>query len=337
VDPGSQNKLLNLAFAFLGSAALRTAAVLGIADHLAERARTTEELAELVGADASYLLRILRFLAAHDVFYEDGTGRFHLTPSAEPLCSKSPQSLRAAVTLITEKPLWLPAGRLCDSVRDGRTIFEEIFHKPFWEHVAADTQFGAVFNAGMASLSAGEDHALAETYDCSAVRTVVDVGGGRGGLLRELLMRNPGLTGVLHDQESVLSQHVLDVPALAGRWRTNPGDFFTSLPKGADLYVLKHVIHDWPDEGCVRILRACRDAMANDGRVLVVESVLPQLNAPHYGRTLDLMMMNVVTGRERSRDDYNALFHDADLRLSRILPTATFSSASIIEGVSADD
>lgn len=330
-DPGSDRALIGLAMAYWGSAAIGAAARIGVADHLAEQPLTAQQLAELTDVDGSFLLRMLRFLAGAGIFYEDGRGRFHLTPAAEALRTDSPRSLRAAVMFLTDNLLWQPAAQLADAVHHGRTVFEDTFGISLWDKLSTDHSAGAVFDAGMASYSGPEEIAFLDTYDLEGIRSVVDVGGGRGGLLRNILMRNPHVKGVLCDREPVLDQHLLDRPELSGRWTLAPGDILQSVPAGGDLYILKHVLHNWDDVVCREILRRCRDAMADDGRLLVLETVAPPLNTPHYIWSLDMAMMTVITGRERTREQYEALFSDSGLRLTQILPTATFSSLSIIE------
>ncbi|MEV5596798.1 methyltransferase [Streptomyces sp. NPDC052496] len=325
-------QLTEHALAYLHSAALRAAALLGVADHLADGPRTAEELAAATGTDATHLRRALRLLATRDVFREDPEGTFHLTPAADALRSDAPSSMRDAVVMLTDEPFWRPAGRLADTVRSGHTVFDEIFGAPYFGHLERVPEAGTVFDTGMAGLSESENDPIAAAYDFPATGTVVDVGGGRGGLLRQVLLRNPGLTGILHDQESVLRHHTLDVPGLTDRWQTHSGDFFTAVPPGADVYLLKRILHDWNDTDCARILRACRTAMTRPGaRLLAIDAVLPPGNSPHPAKTMDALMMTSLNGRERTEPDFRNLFHTAGLKLTRTIPTD--STLSMVEGV----
>ncbi|MFH8408328.1 methyltransferase [Streptomyces sp. NPDC018019] len=331
-SPSPAVQLTEHALAYLHSAALRAAALLGVADHLADGPRTAEELAAATGADPAHLRRALRLLATRDVFREDDAGAFHLTPAADSLRSDAPSSMRDAVVMLTDDPFWRPAGRLADTVRAGHTVFDEIFGAPYFGHLERVPEAGAVFDTGMAGLAESENAPVAAAYAFPPEGTVVDVGGGRGGLLRQVLLRNPGLTGILHDQEPVLRHHTLDVPDLTGRWRSAPGDFFTAVPAGADVYLLKRILHDWNDSDCVRILRACRAAMTRPGsRLLAIDAVLPPGNAPHPGKTMDVLMMTSLNGRERDESAFHRLLAEAGLKPARTIPTD--STLSIVEAV----
>ncbi|MEV0263755.1 methyltransferase [Streptomyces sp. NPDC050617] len=325
-------KLSEHALAYLHSATLRAAARLGVADHLADGPRTPDQLAALTGADAGHLRRALRLLATRDVFREDETGAFALTPLAELLRSDVPRSMREAVSMLSDDTFWRPAGRLEETVRAGRTVFDDIFGASFFDYLASSEELGAAFDTGMAALSDGENSAIAAACPLPATGVVADVGGGRGGLLREVLLRGRKLTGVLYDRAAVVRGHALEGPELAGRWRVESGDFFTSAP-AADVYLVKRVLHDWDDEDCLRILRACRAAMTEDSRLLVIDAVLPRDNAPHHGKSLDVLMMTSLPGRERGADDFRRLLTEAGLTMIRIHPTA--SSLSVVEAAVA--
>ncbi|MGW7089705.1 methyltransferase [Streptomyces sp. NPDC054871] len=322
------SELLELALGYVYSAALHTAARFGIADHLADGPRTAAELAEATDVNGPHLYRLLRFLATKRVFREDEEGRFHLTPLAEPLRTHTERSLRDYIMVRGEAPFWQSAGHLHDAVRTGTTAFEGLYGTPFYDYVATDPDFGRAFNSSMAAFSEALSNGIAEACDFSAARSVVDVGGGRGGLLRAVLRRNPHLTGTLFDLESVVAGHVLDTPELAGRWKAEPGDFFTSVPAGADVYLLKHVLASWPDERCVSILRSCRRAMPAHGRLLAVNAMIPAGNEPHPGKTIDMLMMTVLNGRGRTRAEYEALLTAAGFTVTRFLDPSPHASVA---------
>lgn len=327
-------ELLELSLGYLYSAALHTAARFGIADHLAGGPRSADELAKAAEVDGPHLYRLLRFLATKGVFREDEEGRFHLTPLAQPLRTDTERSLRDYIMVRGEPVFWQSAAELHEAVRTGSTAFENVYGLPFYDHVAADPELGKAFNSSMAAFSETLSNDVVEAVDLSGATSAVDVGGGRGGLLRAILRRNPHMTGTLVDLESVVAGHVLDTPELAGRWSAQAGDFFASVPSGADVYLLKHVLASWPDEECVRILRTCRQAMPAGGRLLVINAMIPAGNDPHPGKTIDVLMMTVLNGKGRTRAEYEALLARAGFAVARVLEASPH--ASVIEAVVAD-
>ncbi|MEU9608588.1 methyltransferase [Streptomyces sp. NPDC048057] len=322
--------LVDQAVGFLYPAALRAAAAVGVADHLADGPRTPAELAATTGKDGGALHRVLRLLATRGLFAEDDLGRFRLTPDGDALRSDAPVSARSAVLMLTDPTMWRPAGEMSRCLTDGGSAFDALFGMPFFDHFARDEATAAVFHAGMASMSDAENAPIAAAYDFPEAARVVDVGGGYGGLLADVLAAGPTLHGVLYDRAHVLAGHRLAtrLPGAAdpaGRWETAEGDFFASVPTG-DVLLLKRILHDWDDEQCVTVLRHCRAALSPGGRVLVIDAVIPSGNEPHQGKDLDLMMMASLTGRERTESDFASLFARADLRLRRVVPTPTVLS-----------
>jgi O-methyltransferase len=326
-------ELLELALGYVYSAALHAAARFGIADHLVDGPRTAGELAEAVQADGPHLYRLLRFLATRGVFREDGEQRFHLTPLAEPLRTNAERSLRDYIMVRGEAAFWQSAGRLHEAVRTGTTAFEGLYGMPFYDYAAGEPEFARAFNSSMAAFSEALSNDIAEVCDFPEAARVVDVGGGRGGLLRAVLRRNPHLTGILFDLENVVAGHVLDTPDLTGRWSAVAGDFFAFVPSGADVYLLKHVLASWPDEQCLRILRTCRGAMPAHGRLLAVNAMIPPGNEPHPGKTIDMLMMTVLNGKGRTRAEYEALLTAAGFTVTRFLEPSPH--ASVVEAVAA--
>lgn len=333
VDESPTGQLLELALGYVYSAALHAAARFRIADHLGEGPATPAQLAQAAGLHEQNLHRVLRYLATKGVFREDTEGRFHLTPLAEPLRSDARPSLRDFVILRGEDIFWQPAARLHEAVRTGTTVFEDLFGVPFYDYVGADPDLTAAFNSSMASFSDTLSDEVIELCDFSNAVCVVDVGGGRGGMLRAVLGRNRHLTGVLYELESVVGDHVLDVPELAGRWRAEAGNFFDSVPAGGDVYLLKHVLASWPDEDCLRILRNCRSVMDVGSRLLVVNSLIPEGNEPHPGKTVDALMMTVLGGKGRTRREYEELLERSGFRVDEVIDAS--QHASLIAASSA--
>lgn len=317
---------------FLYPAALRAAALLEVAEQLADGPCDVTELAGLTGANGPYLQRLLRFLASRGTFREDEDGRFHLTPQADLLRADAPRSMRAGVLLVTEDGWWQSASDLAEAVRHGEPAFDRRFGQPIFAYLAEHPEHGPLFDAGMAAYSAGDlDHIVAN-YDFPNDGVMVDVGGGRGGLLLAALRARPGLHGILLDQEKVLAGNVLSDLGADDRWTLHTGDFFSSMPPG-DLYTIKNVLHDWNDDQCARILENCRHAMNPGARVLAIDTVIPPGNEPHFGKTLDILMLLLLPGQGRTQPEFEHLFEQAGFRITQIIPTP--GTVSMIEAVPA--
>jgi len=329
-DAASIRQVLGDSLGYLYPAALRVAALTNVADHLTDGPRTVPELAELTGTDAGHLRRVLRFLATRGVFREDESGAFHLTAAADVLRTDSALSVRTTVLLLTDDIYWRCAGKLDDTVRTGTTVFNSLFGSPLFDYLHADADRETLFHVGIADLSNIEQDAIAEAYDFPASGRLVDVGGGPGGFLQAVLNRNPGLTGVLFEQQSVLDQNRMDA-SLADRWEPATGDFFAAVPGGGDIYILKRVLHDWDDADSLRILTSCRAAMPEHARVLIIDAVIPPGNDPHPSKLYDLAMMTIFDGKERTEVEFNDLLAAAGLKPNRIIPTP--GTLSIIEAV----
>lgn len=320
--------IVNETTLYLYPAALRAAVQLDIADHLVDGPRTPDELAQLTGAHGPFLRRVLRFLATRGTFREDEEGRFHLTPYADVLRADAPRSARAGVLVATAEPWWLSARDLAEAVRHGTPAFDRRYGKPFFEYLTENPGLGATFNAGMASFSAGHTEIIAATYDFPATGLVVDVGGGIGVLLLAVLRARPGLRGVLVDREEVIAANVLGQLDAPDRFELTPGDFFESVP-AADFYLIKNVLHDWNDDQCVRILTNCRQSLKPGGKLLVVDAVIPPGNDPHFGKDLDMIMLLLLPGQERTLPEFERIFERAGLRITQVIPTPT--ALSMIE------
>ncbi|MFD5512047.1 methyltransferase [Streptomyces sp. NPDC127051] len=331
IDPFAPSPLHDLMYGHFHAAALRAVAVHRIADHLADGPRTAEELAARTGTHGPALRRILRFLATRGLFGEDGRGAFRLEEAGRSLVGGAPGSQLASVLLLTDPMYARSADRLADTLRTGESAFDLAHGMPFFEHLLKSPEDRGTFDAGMAAHSGPVEELVAQSYAFPAGARVVDVAGGRGGLLAAVLTREPTLSGTLFDQPATVAEHVLDRPELAGRWRTAGGDFFTAVPAGGDFYLLKHILHDWSDEDALRILGSIRRAAGAGGRLLVVDAVLPGGSAPHPGVELDIVMLMVVTGRERTAAEFESLLARAGFRLDRILPTP--SVPSVLEAV----
>lgn len=314
---------------------LAVAAELGVADLLASGPRRCEELAVQTRANSDALYRLLRALASVGVFAMDEQGRFSLTPLAEMLRSDVPGSQRAFARMMGEEfcQAW---GNLLHSVQTGEPGFNHRYGMPFFEYMARYPDRHGIYDSAMTGIHGPETEPMLDAYDFSAFRTVVDIGGGSGMTLAGVLKRHPALQGILFDLPAVAERAQSNIAAagLSDRCRIQGGDFFSAVPPEADAYVLRHIIHDWQDPEAAAILRRCREAANPDGKILVIETVIPSGNEPSFGKWLDLMML-LVDGRERTQADYNRLFTEAGLRLTRIIPTT--AGVSVIEGVRSMD
>ena len=307
------------------------AATLKLPDCLVEGPRTAEEIAQITATHAPALYRVMRTLASLRFFVEDAEHRFALRPLGAALKSGTP-SHAAALTLGGEL-LTRSLDNVLYSVQTGKTAFERSFGMPLFDWLTANPVEASLVNETMIGFHGTEPPAIASAYDFSAFQIIADVGGSTGNLLTTILSQHPGPRGILFDLPHV----VRDAPALiqnrglGDRIRIEAGTFFESVPAGADAYILSHIIHDWNREQCLIILDRCRRAMNSGGRLLLAEMVLPDGDAPHPGRMLDLVMLTVTGGEERTASQYGALLDAAGFRMTRVVPTA--SLATIVEAV----
>jgi O-methyltransferase domain/Dimerisation domain len=333
-DAAAVAALWQLIMGFRATQLVHVAAKLGLADHL-KTPQTAHQLAQLVGADADALHRILRALASLGIFTEGPDGAFALTPLAQLLRSDAPGSLRATAEIYGEDWLWRAYGSLSHSARTGRPAFAEVHGQRLYEYLRDHPVAAAQFHAAMSEFSAQDAAAVLAAYDFANIGTVVDVGGGQGTLVAALLQAHPGLSGVVFDLGPAVEEargH-LAAAGLAGRATAVAGDFFAEVPRDGDLYLLKNVLHNWDDDAVVRILRTCRRAMSDRARLMAIERVIPAGNAPSEAKLFDINMLVVVGGRARSEAEYRRLFAAARLSLTRVIPTA--AAVSLVEGVVA--
>ena len=328
--PPLADQLLAMASGAWVTQMIHVAAELGVADLLAEGPKDVDNLADSAGAHPDSLFRLMRGLASLGLFQETEPQRFSLTPLAELLRSDHPQSLRQFARMLGDEH-YLSWDDLLHSVRSGENAFRHRYGQSIFEWYQANPLRGEVFDQAMGDFSRAETAALLQTYSFAEVHHLVDVGGGRGSLLMAVLRAHGHLRGTVYDQSWVVEP--VAVPSdLEGRLAVSQGDFFVSVPRGADAYLLKHILHDWDDTACLKILEAVRQAMAPGGRVLIVEPVIPPGNDPFPGKLLDLNMLVMTEGgRERTQEEYGALLERAGLRLSRIVPTP--SAVSVVEAV----
>ncbi|MBA3868619.1 MAG: methyltransferase [Anaerolineae bacterium] len=313
------------------SQSVYVAAKLGIADLLRDGPRTSEEIAAACQAHPASLYRLLRALASVGVFAEVDSTRFGLTPTADLLRSDNPGSMRALAIMYGEEQ-YRAWGDALWSIQTGSPAFDRLFGASYFQYLADHPESGATFNTAMTGWSAQVASAVVETYDFSDSGMVVDVGGGHGTLIAAILATHPHMHGILFDLPYVVASatQFLTASGVVDRCQTLSGDFFEVLPS-ADTYILAQILHDWDDNHSRTILQNCHAAMSSSGRILIIELVIPVGNEPFLGKLLDLHMLMLLTGRERTEAEYRDLLDSAGFRLTRVIPTS--SGASLVEAV----
>jgi hypothetical protein len=333
-EPAPQEQLFQLAFGYMLSSALNVATRLGIADRLGDDSRDVAELARETKVNEDALFRLLRALASVGVFTETAPRQFALTPMARLLREDSPGT-RDMVRWISDPFHFKVYAELQHSIETGVPAVEKVFGMPVFEYFPTDPALSSVFNDAMTSFSAVVIPAVLEVYDFSGIDTLVDVAGGHGHVLISILQKYPKMKGVLGDLAHVLegAGPKIAEAGVADRCRTEVIDFFKGVPQGGDAYIMKHIIHDWDDERSLTILRHIRGALAGKsaGKVILLDSVLAPANQPDFGKIIDLEMLVMPGGRERTAEEFRSLFSRAGFRMTRIVPTK--SPLSVIEAV----
>ena len=309
-------------------------AQMGIPDLVEAGPKSAKELASQIGADPEALHRLMRATASVGVLSEGPDGKFSETPMSAVLRSNGKPSLRAVAMMGGRE--WHGRGwsRLEYCVRTGKQALEQIYGAPIFEYFKQHPDEGQIFNDAMTSISAGDSPAVVDAYSFEGIHSIVDVGGGHGLLLATIMARNPQMKGTLYDEPHVIEgakngplKPVMERCTLAF------GDMFSSVPAGADAYIMKHIIHDWPDELCVKILKSCRKGVNPGGKLLVVDDVIQPGNDFYAGKFLDLQMLIFPGGKERTEKQFRELFAAGGWKLSRVVPTAT--PICIVEGIPA--
>lgn len=306
-------------------------AKLGIADLLKDGPKGIDELAQVTNTHAPSLYRLLRAVASLGIFAEDDQGRFALTALAEPLRSDAPGSLRAIAIFAGELWRWQAWGHLLQSVQTGKTASYHAYGMEWFDYLAQHPEAGAVFDAAMATSE--PHHAVVAAYDFSKISTLVDVGGGKGILLAAILQANPQLHAVLCDTPQVTARahEFLKETGVADRCEIVEGDFFAAIPSGGDAYLLSLILHDWEDEQAIKVLENCHRAMNAQGKLLVIEQVVPSGNEPSLSKLLDITMMVETGGHEQTEAEFQSLFASARFELTKILPTR--APECVLEGI----
>ncbi len=331
--PAAHEQLIQMGVGFWVSRIVYAAAKLGLADKLADGPKDAEALAGPTGTHAPSLHRLMRTLAGLGILTEDDEKRFALTPLGEALKSDAPGSARSTLIALAGQWQWQGWGELMHSLETGQTGVEKALGMPLFDYLAQAPEEASHFSAAMVGLHGAEPPAVAEAYDFSTFGTVADIGGATGNMLAAILNRHADPKGLLFDRPHVVQEapSFLAARGVADRVRIERGDFFTAVPEGGDAYLLSHIIHDWNEDQCLTILGHCRKAMRAKGRLLIIEMVLPAGDTPHPGKILDITMLVVPGGQERTEAEYAELVAKAGFRLDRVVPTA--SAVSVLECV----
>jgi hypothetical protein len=319
------------------SQALHVVVKLGIADLLSDGSRTSDELAEAVGAHPEALYRLLRAVAALGVLREEADRRFALTELGAELRSDHPRSLAGWAAFIGTPSYWRAWGDLLHSVQTGENAFRHVHGTDPWTYRMRHQDLSADFDRAMASLSRRAADAVLAVFDFSRFKSIIDIGGGNGAFLATILAKHPNPRGVVFDQPHVVAgaESFLREAGVAERCETVGGNFFTSVPAGGDAYLLKQILHDWDDQRCLEILRVCRTAMTPGAALLAIERDLGGPNDAHAAKLSDLNMLVAPGGQERSPQQYADLFEASGFRSIGAVSTAT--DIAIFEAVASAD
>ncbi len=333
----ARDKAYQLLNGFRATQMVRAVAELRIPDLVAAGPRSADDLAASTGVQADPLRRMLRGLVSLGVFTETEDGQFGATAVSE--CFRDRPGTLRGMALMLPNETYEAFGSLMHTLRTGQPAFEHVFGMTHWEQLAREPERSVIFNAAMQSITEAIQESVVAAYDFSDLRSIVDVGGGRGSLIAALLKANRHLTGTVLDLPAGLAEckAYLKEQGVGDRCQVVSGNFFESVPAGCDAYVLKHIVHDWTDEKATAILATCRKAMGPGARLILVERILPARaeESPAAQRVFmgDMQMLVLLGGRERTIEEFEALFQAAGLRLSRAIPTA--SGFHVIEAESA--
>ena len=320
-----QELLLQMGLAYIASACLNTAVRLRIPDLIGGDAKDVDKLALESGTNPDYLYRILRALEVSNIVTRTTARTYRLTEAGQLLRRGVPGSMADCIEWIAD-PLHLKLySELKGSVEEGKTTFDQVYGEPFfhWLSKPENESEAGVFNYAMTSISEMCIPAFLETYDFGRFRKIVDVGGGHGALLRFILRANPGAQGVVAEMAAVVpaTRRAIIRDRLESRCEARECNFFEAVPAGGDCYVMKHIVHDWPDGSALQLLRNIRKVIAPNGKLVLAEAVLNDSADPHPGKLLDIEMMAFVGGKERTRTEFEQLLHSAGFALERIIPT----------------
>jgi hypothetical protein len=329
--PAPEAQVTSIIMGKITSAAVSALARLGVPDHLESGPKSAEELAELVHAKPDLLRRLMRATEGVGILAQTPDRKWAQTPMSDVLRTNSTKSLRDLAIFYGDEWHNRGFGSLDETIRTGELAMERLYGVPFFEFFRQNPEEGEHFNGAMTAFSTMDAPAVADAYDFSGIESLTDVGGGHGLLLATILERHPGMKGTLYDLPQVIQ--AMDGrlnPKVADRIHLIQGNMFESIPPGAGAYIMKRIIHDWPDEMCIKILSGCRTGIQEGGKLIVVDAVVPSGGAFSPAKIMDLTMM-LLGGKERTEEEFRTLFTASGWKLNRVIPTA--SQLSVVEGV----
>jgi hypothetical protein len=329
--------MTRMIYGFMLSQAIYVAAQLGLADLLKDGARSSDDLACHTSMHAPSLYRVLRTLAAVGVFEETEPNTFGLTPMGETLRTDAEGSLRPLAVCMGDQCNWQAWGDILHSIKTGESAFEHVFGTGFFQHLERHPDNAKMFLESMNCCASLYNEAIVAGYDFSQFGKIIDIGGGQGKLITEILKANEGVRGALFDtpNQTPAAQRRFDQEGVADRCETITGDFLESVPEGGDAYLLKHIIHDWDDPQAVEILKTVRCSMSEGARLLLIEEIITRDHEFAPAKILDIQQLLMPGGRERTAEEYRKLLEAAGFELTAIIPTQ--SSLSIIESRKAGE
>ena len=327
----SHVQLIQMGTGYWVSRVVYMAAELNLGDLLAGGPKSAADLAGATGTHERSLHRLMRTLAGFGVLAHAGDGRFALTPLGEALKSDAPGSARSTLLAFGGSWMWDAFREFGHSVRTGDTAMAKAHGMDLFDFLGRHPDQAALFSEAMVGFHGGEPPTVADAFDFSRFDTIVDVGGATGNMLAHILTRHAQPRGVLFDRPHVVTEAPALIAArgLTDRISIDTGDFFEHVPEGGDAYILSHIIHDWTEAQCLTILGNVRRAMRPDGRLLLVEFVLPEGGEPHLGLLADMVMLSIPGGEERTAAEYGTLLAKAGFKVDRVVPTA--SPVSVVD------
>jgi len=324
-------EMIRMATAYWLSSVVYAAAHLNLADRLADGPKSAADLSGAMRANPRALHRFMRTLASFGILVQHADGTFALTELGATLKKGAPGAARSTVLIMGGPLLRRSLDELEYSLETGKPALDKVFGMSLFDYLAQNPDAAAQFSESMVGIHGGEPPAVAAAYDFSMFGTIVDVGGATGNMLAHILTRYPQPRGILFDRAHVVTEahELLRECGVSDRVTIARGDFFESVPEGGDAYILSHIIHDWTEPQCHKILANCRNAMKKGAKLLIVEFVLPEGNTPHFGKLVDMVMLTAPGGEERTANEYGTLLDAAGFAMTRVVPTA--SEVSIVE------